>query len=461
MSSSDVDVCIATPSALADMLRSVSSHLLSFRADCIFGCVAGRLLVPLLQESNVLRTQSPRSIFATIAAAFLLTLPVGAEWPTDDEPMGIMGCRWFRFRGIWESEEISFDEEENTNAACLTVAAASIINFHRWPKASYFDALYATCHTRGESVPIAHKWNFALINGPGGPNANCISDDPMARVAPATEPAWTGVSEIRKLMYTIERAYGHDHECFRAHSRECEGLGDFPVHHMMRNRFGYPHASSLSVQNPQARKTAIRNIKDGCPVIAVKCEHVYPLDGYKVHPKTGEGLFHACDYVSAEESTGWFTWKSLMETGLIRIIGDLSPDVAIGPRPGQAKIAYWWGDEYLPQTSYTTRKGFLRIQNPAGTPIGALDVVVSLRHRDSLGEAATHQLALYKGTVAGSVLRVPAKDSFNFSISKACVVTVVLRNNEPEPRRLRIVFHDFAGKHDLEAWQEKKLFGPK
>ncbi len=370
----------------------------------------------------------------------------------------MMGCRWFRFRGIWESEDLSFDEEENTNAACLTVAAASIINFHRWPRASYFDALYARCHERGESVPVAHKWDFGLINGPGSPHSNCLTDDPEKRTLPSNED-WTGVSEIRKLMYVIERAYGHDYECFRARSRECEGLGNFPVHHLMRNRFGYPHASSLSIRNPEARKTAVRDIRSGNPVIAVKCEHVFALDGYKTDRKTGEGLFHACDYVSADESTGWFTWKQLLETGLIRVIADLDPDIALRPKPGQAKIAYWFGDDYLPQTSHTGRKGFVRIQSASKEPVGAVDVVVTIRQHDSLTTPDVRQLALFKGVAAGRSLRVPAKGTFAFDISEACVISVVIRNNGASPRTLRATFHDFAGSHDLENWQEKRLYG--
>jgi hypothetical protein len=259
-------------------------------------------------------------------------------------------------------------------------------------------------------------------------------------------------------MYVIERAYGHDYQCFRTRSRECEGLGDFPVHHLMRNRFGYPHASSLSVRNPEARKTAIRDISNGNPVIAVKCEHVFPLDGYKTDRQTGEGLFHACDYVGAEESTGWFTWEQLTGTGLIRIIADLSPDIVVHPRPGQAKIAYWFGNDYLPQTSNTRRKGFIRIQSGSKQPIGPLDVVVAIRQHDSLSAANTRQLALYKGTVAGPTLRVPAKGVFTFDIAASCVISVVLRNNATTQQTLRMTFHDFAGSHDLEAWQEKQLY---
>lgn len=397
-------------------------------------------------------------IARTLTLVSVLVVQVFSEWPTDNEPMGLMGCRWFRYRGYWETMSDSLDEEENIEAVCLTVAAASVINYHRWPSASYFDALYSRCAEQGSDVPVGHRWDFRLINGTGGRSAACESDDPVNRVS-ATRSGWTGIDEIRKLMYVVERAYGFDHECFRSRTNECEGLGDYPLHHLMRNRFGYPLASSLSIKNAQARKTAIRSIRAGYPVIAMKCEHVFVLDGFKVHPSTGKGVFHAADYVNADETTGWFTWRDMVDDGLVRVIANLTPEVLLRKKPGQRKIVYWWGDDYIPQSSGTTRKGFIRLLSGTSRPLGNIEVVVTVQQRDSLVEPQLRTLAVRRVEHAGNVLRIPAQGTFSFDISSRALVSVEIRNREDADKRFRIMFHDFAGDHDLDPYDERKLLG--
>lgn len=396
-----------------------------------------------------------RKLAGMAGTLIALSTTVLGQWPTDDEPFGLMGCKWFRYRGYWEAMEDSLDEEENTEAVCLTVAVSSIMNFHRWPRASYFDAMFSRCHTQGSPVAVAHRWRYDLINGTGGRNANCEADDPALRTVGKT--GWSGLDEIRKLMYVVERSFGYDHECFRAKTNECEGLGDYSVHHLMRNRFGYPTASSLSVKNPDARKAVIRNIRQGLPVIAIKCEHVFVLDGYRKDPKTGAATFHAADYVNADETTGWFTWREMVEAGMVRVVAGLSPDIVLRKKPGQRKIAYWWGDDFIPQSSNSSRKGFLRIVSSNGAHLGQVDVSVSVRGFDSLLTEQEETLATHRGAIQAPLLRIPAKGTFAFNVHDRAAVTVVLRNKDVTDKTIRIVFHDFDGDHDLEAWQEKKV----
>ncbi len=395
------------------------------------------------------------AVVTVILAA--LSMVVQGQWPVDDEPFGLMGCRWFRYRGYWEAMEDSLDEEENTEAVCLTVAVSSIINYHRWPKASYFDAMFSRCHTQGSPVAVAHRWRYDLINGPGGRNANCVSDDPASRTV--AKSGWSGLDEIRKLMYVVERSFGYDHECFRAKTSECDGLGDYSVHHLMRNRFGFPTASSLSVRNLDARKAVIRNIKQGLPVIAMKCEHVFVLDGYRKNSKTGKAAFHAADYVNADETTGWFTWHQMVDEGMVRVVAGLSPDIVLRKKPGQRKIAYWWGDDFIPQTSHSPRKGFLRVMSSNGANLGQIDVSVTVRQFDSLLTEQHRTLATHRQAVQAPLLRIPARGTFAFDVYDRAAVTVVLRNRDSVNKSVRIVFHDFDGAHDLEAWQEKKVLG--
>ncbi|MBD3238950.1 MAG: hypothetical protein GF331_00085 [Chitinivibrionales bacterium] len=398
-----------------------------------------------------------RRLVGMLGVIVAVATVVQGQWPTDDEPFALMGCRWFRYRGYWEAMEDSLDEEENTEAVCLTVAVSSIMNYHRWPKASYFDAMFSRCHTQGSPVAVAHRWRYELINGPGGRNANCESDDPASRTVGKT--GWSGLDEIRKMMYVVERSFGYDHECFRAKTNECEGLGDYSVHHLMRNRFGYPTASSLSVKNPEARKAVMRNIREGLPVIAIKCEHVFVLDGIRKDPKKGTVTFHACDYVNADETTGWFTWREMVDAGMVRVVAGLAPDIVLRKKPGQRKIAYWWGDDFIPQSSGTSRKGFLRIVSSDGTNLGHIDVSVSVRQFDSLLTEQHETLATHRQAVPSPQLRIPARGTFTFDVYERAAVTVVARNREAVDKKIRIVFHDFDGDHDLEAWREKKVLG--
>ncbi len=283
-----------------------------------------------------------------IGGALLLGLSVVvADWPNDDEEFGILGCKFFKFKGYWEQVIDTVEPDESIEGACLTVALAGLINYHRWPKRNRFDGEYFDCAGMVLPKPIEEEWAFDLITGNKKNNEDCSGDDPELRSAP-DDPERTGLSEIRRLLYAVERSFGYHHECFRTTEEECGGTGYIPVQHVLRNRFGYPLSTALAAGSPEGKKKAIENILSGYPIIALKCDHAYIVDGYKIDKSSGKRLFHVCDYVMSEHSTGWFTWKELLSEGLFRVVVDIKPTILLRRGPSAQTVRYEWGNGRLP-----------------------------------------------------------------------------------------------------------------
>jgi len=370
-----------------------------------------------------------------------------------------MGCNFFRYRGDWEVIQDSADLEENTEAVCVTVAMASVLNFHRWPRESYFDGAFRDPISGCFSVPVAHRWQYRLINGPMHACHDCEHDDPSSRSLPWRQ-CWTGLDEIRKLIYVVERSFGHDQEFFRSSTPSCEGLGDYAIQHMMRNRFGYPEATTVSTRNSACMKLAVRNIVAGLPLIALKCEHAFVIDGYRKDKGAGKHMFHVADYVNGEETTGWFSWKQLVEEGTVALIANLNPDYSL-PARTQRRIAYWWGDDYIPCTSNSTRQAFLRIIQPTGRALGGLEVRVAIEQHDPCCLEDQRTIVVHRGPVERSELRIPAKGAFELPISSRTAVSLVIRNTEPQAKKLRILLHDFEEGHDIESCEGRAVLTAK
>jgi hypothetical protein len=377
------------------------------------------------------------------------------QWPTDNEVPGMMGCKFFRYRGWWETKDDTLDAEESTEAVCLTVAMASIMNFHRWPRESFFDGSLSAAESEAVPVSIAHRWQYGLINGPGGRAENCYEDNPGKRFQPG-RPEWTGIDEIRKLMYVVERAYGRDHELLRVASRGCDGMGYYSLHYILRNRLGYPGATSVLVKNPQCKKMVITDLVRGLPVLGAKCEHSYVIDGVRKDPHTGAVQFHMADYVNGEETMGWFSWPQMLHEGMVQVVVGLSPDVLVGKR-AKTVIDYYWGNGYVPNTSHQTRQGFVRLTRPAGTPLGRMAVSVVAQHRDP--NYPDKQIVLCRSTanLTKPTARIPARGTFRFDVAEMTKVEVIVQNQDTFSKKIRVVFHDFESTHTIEAGDERSL----
>lgn len=366
-----------------------------------------------------------------------------AQWAVDDEPYGLLGCKVLRFRGLWEHSPDSLRPDEGTEGVCLAVAAGSVILYNKWPKRSHFDGSYVICGDSAVVKPVDHTWRFSLITGDKGRLQDCDSDDPELRTD-TEDPDWTGIDEIRRLVYVVERAYGFDHECFRSAGGECGGTGYHPLEHIMKNRLGYPSARTVGARRPEARKQVIRSVRNGLPVIGMKCDHAYVIDGFKIDPKTGEHLYHSCDYVLGEGTMGWFTWKYLLSEGLERVIVGLSPAVILPKGPSTFTIRYRWGDEFVPATSNTKRRGYLSVTHRDGGALGALSVRVRATDRSAYTSETTRAILLVERSYEGATARIPATGTFEFSIGKKTDMLVNIRNRDPVAKAVRVEFHDFV-----------------
>lgn len=379
-------------------------------------------------------------------------------WPTDDELPGMMGCKFFRYRGWWEADEDTADPEEGTEAICITVAMASIMNFHRWPTESLFDGIYMDPGDGGiEPVYIAHKWHYGLITGSYGRNEKCYDDDPATRTLPG-RPEWSGLNEIRKLIFVVERAFGRNDEALRVPGDGCEGVGYYSLHYILRNRLGYPNATSLTVKNPQCKRLVIQDLQRGLPVLGAKCEHTFVIDGYRVNKKTGKAQFHLADHVDGSATMGWFTWKQMLSEGVVQMVTGLSPDVLL-TKGGQKEFGYYWGDGYVPHTSHNDRQVFLRVIRPSGSPLGTLGITLTAHHRDA--GSATKPEVLYRANASSddAVLRIPQRGTLPLSVGERTKLTLVLRNGDRYSKKVRIVLHDFESDHSVSVGDERYLFG--
>ncbi|MGD9200624.1 MAG: hypothetical protein PVI26_03595, partial [Chitinispirillia bacterium] len=128
-----------------------------------------------------------------------------AKWPTDKESYGFLGCKQLQFRGMWENDIDSSKLDESTDGICITVSLANILLYYQWPLLSHFDGVFITDSNKILLKRINHNWNFNLITG-RRTTSDCESDDPESRHLPNLA-GWTGVQEIRKLVYVIERSF--------------------------------------------------------------------------------------------------------------------------------------------------------------------------------------------------------------------------------------------------------------
>ncbi len=350
-----------------------------------------------------------------------------------------MGCKFFKFKGLWE-EVINEDEpEEGTEGICLTVAVASIMNYYRWPIASKFDGVYMTSKNTRIIKPISHRWNYRLITGGKGAMVDCESDDPSERRLDSN-PSWTGLDEIRQLMYVVERSYGHDHEYFHLPGDVCGEYGYYALEHVLRNRFGYAGARSIDLRRPDAKTLIARNLKKKTPVIALKCEHAFVLDGYRVDPCTKGPSFHSTDYVQEETTMGWFPWQQFVDEGVVAAIVGLNPVIELGKGPYQKAVNFSWGDHFVPATSHTVRSGRITIHSGSSEDLGALSLEVRAKDLES---GSDQKLYSYRGTVRSTRMTIPPQAPFEFVVDESTEVTLTIRNNDKRRKQLMLEFSDF------------------
>jgi len=388
-----------------------------------------------------------RSITETTRLVALVTVLlaglVPAQWPSDDEEYGLMGCRFFKFNGEWERVEDPDDPDESTEGACLVVAMASIVNYHRWPLESHFDGVFIRFGGHAITKHIYHKWDYDLISPAGEAAVDCENDSPCARYSRAN-PDWTGEDEIHKLIYVVERSFGVNNDWFRTLDRSCYGSGHYAIEHVMRNRLGYPGARTLPAKKGETRKHVIRNLTNGLPVIAMKCDHVLVIDGYRSGRRRGEGLFHSCDYVSGDVTMGWFNWSGLLNDHVEHFVVDLAPVFNIRRGQAEARVVYSWGEGCVAFTSQTAREGFITIESAGDGALQGLGVELVVDKSQSPRAGAT-KLSGFHPSQDGS-FRIPHEGTLPFRVGRRGRVVLKLINTDRRPKQLRIIFHDFEQK---------------
>lgn len=377
----------------------------------------------------------------TFVVLIFLPVLVAAEWPVDNEPYGFLGCKQLRYRGFWEYVQDTVHPDETIDGVCISVALANVMMYYQWPTFSRFDGIYLTTSYDGVIKHINQKWNYPLITGPRTVN-DCETDDPQSRCA-ADNPGWTGLDEMHRLLYAVERSFGFDHNYFKIKdSTACMGDGYFGVEHVLRNRFGYPNCRTIDANKTGSRTTVVKNLKKNIPVVAMRCDHIYLLDGYKYDQKKGRDLIHSSDYLQGETSIGWFPWKAFYNEKLDRFVVDIYPGVHIPEGPSEKEVTFFWGDGYIPGTQYTERKGRLFIFSENDRPLGNLEV--SLQSKDLTPYAYDSTVILYRKKDFFNMkhIAVPERGYVDFEIREVTRIDLKIFNKDPLEKQIRVLFCD-------------------
>ena len=377
----------------------------------------------------------------SLIALVLTVVAVYAEWPIDNEPYGFLGCKQLRFRGTWECSIDSVHPDESIDGVCISVALANVMIYFQWPLFSHFDGDYLTKSYDGIIKHINEQWNYRLITG-SRTTDDCKSDSPETRHDPRN-PNRTGVHEIRRLLYAIERSFGFDYNYFKTKdSSACQGNGYFAIEHVMRNRFGFPNCTTIDANKPGSRTKVVNELKNNVPVIAMRCDHIYLLDGYRFDTVKKRDLIHSSDYIQGDASIGWFPWKAFYREKLDRFVVDINPRLPIPEGPSTVIVNYFWGDGYIPGTKYTKRKGRLFISHETDLPLGNIETIVYSSDISPYADDTRKMLYSAKGFFNGRFISIPDNDYFTFDVREANKIELVITNKDAYGKNIRVLFCD-------------------
>lgn len=377
----------------------------------------------------------------SMMAVLLLIGTVGAQWPVDNEPYGFLGCKQLSYRGIWECKKDSLHPDESIDGVCISVALANVMIYYQWPLFSRFDGVYMTSSYDGIIKHINHRWNYPLITGPRTCD-DCLSDTPENRRDPKN-PNRTGIDELRILLYAVERSFGFDYNYFKTKdSSACKGDGYYGIEHVMRNRFGFPNCKTIDANKTGSRTKVVSDLKKKIPVIAMRCDHTYLLDGYKYDPVKKRDMIHSSDYLQGEASIGWFPWKAFYNENLDRFVVDVYPQTVLPKGPSVSTINYFWGDGYIPGTQYTKRKGKIFISSENDLPLGKLEIAVYSTDISQYADDTRKVLYKTKGLYNGKLITVPEKSYFTFEVSEENRLDLVVTNQDKIKKKIRVLLCD-------------------
>ena len=376
-----------------------------------------------------------------VVLVLVLCFAAAGEWPIDSEPYGFLGCKQLRYRGVWECDKDTVHPDESIDGICISVSLANIMMYYAWPPFSSFDGIYLTTGYDGVIKHIDRRWDYSLITGPRT-TYDCETDDPELRHS-VENPQWSGLDEVHRLLYAVERSFGFDHNYFKIKdSTACNGDGYFGIEHVLRNRFGYPNARTIDAGKTSSRKTVIANLKQNIPVIAMRCDHIYLLDGYKYDKNRQRDLIHSSDYLQGEESIGWFPWKAFYIEKLDRFVVDIHPRVRIPAGPSTHTITYCWGEGYIPGTQYTERKGRLFVYRENNLPLGNIEILLQSVDLTPYTDDSVMTLSGMRGDFTARQITVPEAGYFDFGVLEAKKITVVIKNKDPFVKNIRVLFCD-------------------
>ncbi|MBN1760326.1 MAG: C10 family peptidase [Chitinispirillaceae bacterium] len=376
-----------------------------------------------------------------IITVILLSAGVLAQWPEDNEPYGFLGCKQLRYRGYWEYLKDTIHPDEAIDGVCISVALANVMMYYHWPVFSRFDGIYMTSSYDGIIKHIDRSWNYPLITGPRT-TSDCATDNPAFRHA-ANDTSWTGLDELHRLLYAVERSFGFDHNYFKTKDTSaCRGDGYYAVEHVMRNRFGYPNGITIDANRRGSRTIVVENLKKNIPVIAMRCDHIYLLDGYTFDQKKNRDMIHSSDYIQEETSNGWFPWKAFYNEKLDRFVVDNYPTVRIGKGLSTKRIPYFWGEGYLPGTHYTERKGRLFIIRENNAALGNLEITVQSKDLTEYANDSNFTLYTTKGVYRKNSIVIPEDGYFNFEVREANRIDLIITNRDPVSKNIRVQFCD-------------------
>lgn len=376
--------------------------------------------------------------------ALLIVLPVHALGPwgvhiddittdcayaTHSAP-GLFGCKWFNYSNSFVQSNTQWSWTGSSESVpsinyCIYGSIASVMQEHQWPD---YSAYYGLDYS-GSDKCIAHTWQYAPINTMGCETAPAGVELPSDSCSPYNYAD----DEITRMYVAAHTATN----CANSYGNILNTTNHHRLRWVFRNRLGHPEANSFSVNNYGALSAVHAEVNAGNPVVVLCSGHAYTIDA---STRTGTGYydydFHMCNF-SYPCSYHTSYWASASD--VLGGVGGYTPYTFCFPGSRTFSVAasgvgtkgFPFGDDYIRETSSTTRICAVRIRNVSASP-GDYRVVIR----------TTDGYTLFDDDYTGGSAETTSWCWYTVSTSR--ILNVEVHNETGGTQEYEMVLHDLV-----------------
>jgi hypothetical protein len=321
-------------------------------------------------------------LYAFLVLCFLSASSVPADpvWQWGSEgyrscpyyyPEGFIGCKWLNYMNGWVSNAQTkfsgWDKAVSVCPLCYQGAIATVMMYYKWPLETHTNGYFNLGDANGENpgstdncrmTRIDHVWNYLdIINF-----SDCEHDDPTVR--PLSGCGITGYCNADHEICRLFAAAGMgcnnnikdlDYKPFFVNGGQgyCE---------VLKSRLGFTGAKCIDASAATLADTLNKYVSQKFqPVLTMQADHSFVIDG--VRDNAGVTEFHTLDYYNnCNHHTA--SWRSIanMNVDVKWYLYGLDPRRQIDPGT-PLSIEYTMGDEFVCNTSNTSRRASIRLFN--------------------------------------------------------------------------------------------------